>query len=61
MRLDTIQIYTQVSIRQLKHIHSATYPAHFPKTKTDASADNADMAEQLSALTAEDEKDDDPL
>jgi integrase/recombinase XerD len=27
------QIYTQVSIRQLKQIHSATHPAHFSKGK----------------------------
>jgi integrase/recombinase XerD len=28
--LKTTQIYTQVSIRQLKQIHSATHPAQFP-------------------------------
>ena len=32
-RLETTQIYTQVSIRQLKQIHSASHPAHFPKPK----------------------------
>ena len=60
-RLDTTQIYTQVSIRQLKQIHSATHPAHFPKPKADAPADNNAKAELLSALAAEDEEDQEPL
>lgn len=50
-----------VSIRQLKQIHSATHPAHFPKPKPDAPADDAAKAELLSALVAEDEEDEEPL
>ena len=60
-RLDTPQIYTQVSIRQLKRMHSATHRAHFPKPKTDASADTVVKAELPSALAAEDEEDEEPL
>ncbi len=32
-RLDTTQIYTQVSIRALKQIHTATHPAKMKRTK----------------------------
>ena len=32
-RLETTQIYTQVSIRQLKEIHTATHPAERPRSK----------------------------
>jgi integrase/recombinase XerD len=60
-RLDTTQIYTQVSIRQLKQIHSATHPAHFPKPQTESPANDAAKAELLSALAAEDEGDQEPL
>ena len=40
VRLDTTQIYTQVSIRMLKQIHSATHPAARldPKTPETAAA-----------------------
>ncbi|MEO1483653.1 MAG: tyrosine-type recombinase/integrase [Myxococcota bacterium] len=37
VKLDTTQIYTQVSIRKLKEIHTATHPAKAargPKTST---------------------------
>jgi len=30
-KLDTTQIYTQVSIRKLKEIHSATHPARLAR------------------------------
>jgi integrase/recombinase XerD len=30
-KLDTTQIYTQVSIRKLKEIHSATHPARLER------------------------------
>jgi integrase/recombinase XerD len=60
-RLDTTQIYTQVSIRQLKRLHSATHSAHFPTPKTDTPADTAAKAELLSALAVEDEEDEEPL
>lgn len=44
-RLDTTQIYTQVSIRQLKEIHTATHPAKLERDKT----------ELLDTLEAEDD------
>ncbi len=61
--LKTTQIYTQVSIRQLKQIHSATHPAQLPKPKEPAPADEAARAELLSALAAEedDEEGEEPL
>ena len=58
-RLDTTQIYTQVSIRQLNQIHSATHPAYFPKPRTDTPPDTAAKAALLSALAVED--DEEPL
>ncbi|MEM6730215.1 MAG: tyrosine-type recombinase/integrase [Myxococcota bacterium] len=33
VKLDTTQIYTQVSIRKLKEIHAATHPAKLARTK----------------------------
>ena len=60
-RLDTAQIYTQVSIRPLKQVHPATHPAHFPKPKPESPTDDAAKAELLSALAAEDEDDQEPL
>jgi integrase/recombinase XerD len=59
-RLDTTQIYTQVSIRLLKQIHSATHPAaalkHSPETALPL-ADPAVADELFSALDAEAEED----
>ena len=34
VKIDTTQIYTQVSIRKLKQIHTATHPARLARTKT---------------------------
>jgi integrase/recombinase XerD len=59
--IKTTQIYTQVSIRQLKQIHSATHPAHFPKPQTVSPTDEAARAELLSALAAEDDEEPEPL
>lgn len=55
--LKTTQIYTQVSIRHLKQIHTATHPAQLPKkdgaaTET-AKPDTAAREELLNALAAE--------
>ena len=47
--IKSTQIYTQVSIRQLKQIQSATHPAHFPKPQTTSPAEEAAKAELLSA------------
>ena len=33
MKLDTIQIYTQVSIKKLKEIHTLTHPAKAKRSK----------------------------
>ncbi len=41
-RVDTTQIYTQVSIRRLKEIHTATHPAKSHKQEQDASEFNLD-------------------
>jgi integrase/recombinase XerD len=59
-RLDTTQIYTQVSIRLLKQIHSATHPAaalkHSPETALPL-ADPAAADVLFQALEAEAEED----
>jgi integrase/recombinase XerD len=47
-RLDTTQIYTQVSIRQLKQIHDATHPAR---------AEAGERERLLEALAAEEDAD----
>jgi len=56
--LKTTQIYTQVSIRHLKQIHSATHPAQFPK-KDGAASEPSEAAreELLNALAAEPDED----
>ncbi len=52
--LETTEIYTQVSIRKLKEIHTATHPAKLSKQKQGQRADNADRtAERLPSLAAE--------
>jgi integrase/recombinase XerD len=43
-RLDTTQIYTHVSIRMLKQIHSATHPAAQLKRDTEAPAEAVESA-----------------
>lgn len=57
--LKTTQIYTQVSIRHLKQIHSATHPAQFPKKDGTPQPDEAAREELLNALAAEAEEEDD--
>ena len=42
--LKTTQIYTQVSIRQLRKIHAATHPAQLPKNEPHAQHDDEDDA-----------------
>lgn len=55
--LSTTQIYTQVSIRQLKEIHTATHPARFNRDgQTDQSSEEqnqVEVDELLSSLAAE--------
>jgi len=56
--LKTTQIYTQVSIRHLKQIHSATHPAQLPKKDGAATEpDEAAREELLNALAAEQDED----
>jgi len=62
--VSTTQIYTQVSIRQLKEIHTATHPARLEKQKENQPTDEAEQGENeeqadelLSALAAETEAD----
>ena len=54
-KLETTQIYTQVSIRQLKEIHSATHPARLERPRPAASpvADEVAEEELHAALEAE--------
>jgi integrase/recombinase XerD len=58
-RLETTQIYTQVSIRTLQQVHAATHPAamleHSPETSA-TPADPAATEELFSALAAEAEE-----
>jgi integrase/recombinase XerD len=61
-KLETTQIYTQVSIRQLKEVHTRTHPARLTaapdgEAVADVSAlaqDNAELAAELAAEAAED-------
>ena len=56
--LKTTQIYTQVSIRQLKRIHAATHPARLDKNSVkDTSTDDPDAADpSLAAESTDDEE-----
>jgi len=61
-KLETTQIYTQVSIRQLKEVHTRTHPARLTAAPdgdavADVSAvaqDNAELVAELAAEAAED-------
>ena len=64
-KLETTQIYTQVSIRQLKEVHTRTHPARLdaPNGASDAgtnadalpsSTEKAELAAELAAEAAED-------
>ena len=62
--MDTTQIYTRVSIRELKEIHTATHPAKttrkwvygssFSKDDEDHEVDQTDQAQLLLSFAAED-------
>ena len=51
--LETTQIYTQVSIRKLKDIHTATHPAKMTRTRQPEQAAEPDEDALLTALAAE--------
>lgn len=51
--LDTTQIYTQVSIRKLKEIHTLTHPARMERVEGVSDEPVGDEAELLAALVAE--------
>ncbi len=53
VKLDTTQIYTQVSIRKLKEIHTATHPARSKRTERASATEPPEADELLSALAAE--------
>jgi integrase/recombinase XerD len=55
--LSTTQIYTQVSIRKLKEIHTATHPAAGRSRRQENEADDSAKDELLSLLAAEDDDD----
>jgi integrase/recombinase XerD len=55
-RLDTTQIYTHVSIRMLKQIHSATHPAASLVRSPKAAASPADPAAAEALFAALDEE-----
>jgi integrase/recombinase XerD len=57
--LKTTQLYTQVSIRQLKQIHTATHPAQLTKPKPPANGNTPEAAELLAALDTEAEEEGD--
>ncbi len=64
-RLTSTELYTRVSIRKLKEIHTATHPAARLERKTahgDADQDDpaADEAEVLARLDEEAEEDGEP-
>ena len=52
--LETTQIYTQVSIRKLKDIHTATHPAKLQRTKTIDWQDGDEETQLLETLAQED-------
>jgi integrase/recombinase XerD len=52
-RLDTTQIYTQVSIRKLKDIHTATHPARLVRQASAAAEPDAEGAALLADLADE--------
>ncbi len=49
-RLDTTQIYTQVSIRALKQIHDATHPARMERVKKIVDAEDDEVTALLNDL-----------
>lgn len=53
--LTTTQIYTQVSIRKLKEIHTATHPAAGHRRRRTADDDGAAKEEMLPLLAADDD------
>ncbi len=57
VKLDTTQIYTQVSIRKLKEIHTATHPARADRSPREERDEREECGEDelLASLAAEDE------
>ncbi len=56
--LKTTQIYTQVSIRQLKRIHSAPHPARLEKEKASTPAAAGDVPEEASRAESNEDRED---
>ena len=55
--VSTTQIYTQVSIRQLKEIHTATHPARMERVRKVERPEDPDEAALLASLAAEEQED----
>ena len=55
--VSTTQIYTQVSIRQLKEIHTATHPARMERIQKVERPEDPDEAALLASLAAEEQED----
>lgn len=55
--VSTTQIYTQVSIRQLKEIHTATHPARMERTRKVERVEDSEEAALLASLAAEEQED----
>jgi integrase/recombinase XerD len=59
-KLSSTQIYTQVSIRMLKHVHTATHPAQLQKpeslAKEDAASSELSKEELFAVLALEAEE-----
>jgi integrase/recombinase XerD len=51
--ISTTQIYTQVSIRKLKDMHTATHPAKLERTAKGDKLEDVEEATLLTALAAE--------
>ena len=53
-KLETTEIYTQVSIRKLKEIHEATHPAKLKRSDADKEADKPSDGESSADKTSSD-------
>jgi integrase/recombinase XerD len=56
--LSSTEIYTHVSIRQLKQVHQATHPAQLKKTETAAPRQDAEQRAELLATLDNEEAED---
>jgi integrase/recombinase XerD len=57
--LSSTQVYTRVSIRALKQVHTATHPARLERSARTRAESSVERDELLSSLAAEEQEDDD--